>query len=123
MNLNTLYITVEDIIDEETRKELKSITELEGGVLGELIPQLDVKQMLEIYTMVGNALNMHKNYGYYVETIISNRREEIGFHAQLQQQFDTIEILPPAKEVLNSMIERRISERNILKPIEEAIVN
>ena len=31
--------------------------------------------------------------------LIKNKREEITLHAQLQQQFDTIEILPPAKDL------------------------
>lgn len=92
-------------------------SQLEKTALGGIITRLDVKKMLEIYNLVGSALNMHKNYGYYVETIINNKREEITFHAQLQQQYDTIEILPPAKEVLNAMIERRIAEKNNIKPL------
>lgn len=97
--------------------------QLEETALGGIIARIDVKKMLEIYNLVGSALNMHKNYGYYVEQIVKNKREEITLHAQLQQQYDTIEILPPAKEILNAEIERRIAAKNNMKELEETITN
>jgi len=85
-----------------------------GGALAGIISDLNVKKMLRIYKLINSSLDMHRNYGYYVETIINNLRAEITLHAQLQQQYDTIEILPPAKEVLNAEIERRIAAKNNL---------
>lgn len=95
---------------------------LENTALARIITKLDVKKMLEIYNLVGSTLDMYRNYGYYTETIINNLRAEIILHVQLQQQYDTIEILPPAKEVINAEIERRIvaAKNNLLpKAIEE----
>jgi len=97
--------------------------QLEDTPLAGIISKIDVKVMLEIYKLIGISLNMYKDYGYYIEQIINNKRAEIILHAQLQQQYDTIEILPPAREVLNAEIERRIAAKNNLMPkaIEEKV--
>jgi len=96
---------------------------LADTALAGIISKIDVKVMLQIYNLIGSSLNMHKDYGYYIEQIINNKRAEIVLHAQLQQQYDTIEILPPAKEVLNAEIEKRIAIKNNLMPkVEEKVV-
>lgn len=107
---------IQDLILADTKQQLDD-TPI-GILIKKAKLEIDNKTLLSIYNMLGSSLNMHKNYGYYVETIINNKREELTFHAQLQQQYDTIEILPPAKEVLNAEIERRIAEKNNIKPVE-----
>lgn len=74
--------------------------------------KFDHKGLLLLYAKIGNDLNLHKNYGYLIETIYKELREEKELHARLQAQYDTIEITPPPLEVLNSMIAKRIEIAN-----------
>ncbi len=86
--------------------------------LGEALKHITAKTLFAIYKFLSTDMNMWKNYGYYVETISNNLRAETILKAEFQQQFDTIEILPPATEILDREIEKRIAEKQNLKAID-----
>ncbi len=75
------------------------------------LKSLDSKEYLSIYTMMNGDINMWKNYGYYIQTIGNNIRAETTLKLEIQQQYDTIEIMPPPSEILNKMIEQKIAEK------------
>lgn len=79
--------------------------------LREFVDSLKPKEFFALYGMMGGDLNMWKNYGYLVETINNNIRAETILQMELQQQYDSIEILPPPSEVLDATIEKRIAEK------------
>jgi Ni,Fe-hydrogenase I large subunit len=95
----------------------KMVDTVNDSEIGRMLKHVDFKVTLAIYQELSKDLNMYKNYGYYVETISNNLRAETILKAELQQQYDTIEILPPASEVLDREIERRIAEKQHLQPI------
>ena len=84
--------------------------------LGEAIDHLKSGDVFTIYKIINNDINMYKNYGFLVDQITSNIRSERTLKAELQQQFDYIEILPPPSEILDRVIERRIAEKLKLAP-------
>lgn len=93
-----------------------------GVALEGAISKLDGKTYLAIVQMISNDINMWKNYGYYVQTVRNNIRAEVILQAEFQQQYDTIEILPPPSEILDKMIERHIAEKNgLVQPKPEDI--
>jgi Ni,Fe-hydrogenase I large subunit len=95
------------------------IDEVEDSEIGQALQHVDQKVVLQIYQKLSKDLNMYKNYGYYIETISNNLRAEKTLKAELQQQYDTIEILPPASEILDKEIERRIAEKQHMQPLTE----
>lgn len=99
--------TMDEILPETANK-------LAESELGMALENIDRKTIFAIFKLISNDLNMWKNYGYYVEQINSNLRAERTFKAELQMQYDTITIMPPAEEIINAEIEKRIAERNNL---------
>lgn len=85
-------------------------TELYAAVQG-AIEKMDTKTFFAIYSMMQGDINMWKNYGYYVQTIRNNIRAETQLNLEIQQQYDTIEIMPPASEIMDRIIERKIAEK------------
>jgi len=73
------------------------------------------KDVLELQKILNKDLNLFKNFGYYVTTLEERIHTENIFNAELQVQYDTIEILPPPSEVLNREIEKRIADKQKLK--------
>ncbi len=109
----------------EDRKSSKQIQEsilpdlgqkIQDTELGQMIEKCDGKTILELQQILNKDLNLYKNYGYYVLTIEEKIHTKQVFKAELQQQYDSIEILPPPSEVLNAEIERRIAIKQKLKP-------
>lgn len=93
-----------------------TVARLQNTKLGEAIEHLKPGDVFAIYKIINNDINMYKNYGYLVEQITSDMRAERTLKAELQQQFDIIEILPPPSEILDRVIERRIAEKLKLAP-------
>jgi len=80
------------------------------------------KDVLELQKILNKDLNLFKNFGYYVTTLEERIHTENIFNAELQVQYDTIEILPPPSEVLNREIEKRIADKQKLKQPMPAVV-
>lgn len=120
----------------EQKKRLKKAIEIQEAVLpdtaarlqntklGEAIEHLKPGDVFAIYKIINNDINMYKNYGYLVEQITNDMRVERTLKVELQQQYDTIEILPPPSEILDRVIERKIAQKLKLAPAlpEPAIV-
>lgn len=89
-----------------------------GAVILEAIKDKTIKwaHVMQLQSILNNDLNLYKNFGYYVTTLEEKIRGERTFQAELQQQYDTIEILPPPSEILDAELERRIAEKQNLKP-------
>ncbi len=113
---------------ETLEKRLKKTTEIQHVVLpdtvaklqqtklGEAIEHLKTSDVFAIYKIINTDINLWKNFGYLIEMISSNLKAERTLKAELQQQYDTIEILPPPSEVLDRVIERRIADKLKLTP-------
>lgn len=84
--------------------------------LGEVIETFDYKTIMQVTKILVNDLNLEKNYGYYVATIEDKIKMEEVFVSELTQQYDAIEILPPPKTILEAELERRIAEKQNIKP-------
>lgn len=98
----------------------KIIDRVENSDVGAVLKNVDFDVILGIVKAVSSDLNLWKNFGYYAETISNNLRAEIVLKAELQQQFDAIEIMPPASEILDREIERRIAEKQNLQQVTPA---
>jgi len=88
-------------------------TEL-GQVIADAIGRVDAKVTMAIFKQLTNDINMWKNYGYLVEQVQSTLNRERVFKAELQMQYDGIEIMPPPSAVLEAEIEKSIAEKNAL---------
>ncbi len=89
---------------------------IENSEFGQMLEKCDSKTVFALQRILNHDLNLYKNYGYYVLTIEEKIHTKQVFKAELQQQYDHIEIMPPPSEVLNAEIERRIAVKNKLKP-------
>ncbi len=89
-----------------------------GAVILEAVKDKTIKwpHVMQLQTILNNDLNLYKNFGYYTTTIEEKIRGERTFQAELQMQYDTIEILPPPSEILQAELERRIAAKQNLKP-------
>jgi len=85
-----------------------------GDILKETLGRVDAKVAMAIYKQLANDINMWKNYGYLVETTQATLNREIIFKAELQMQYDGIEIMPPPSAVLEAEIEKSIAAKNEL---------
>lgn len=113
---------------ETLEKRLKKTTEIQQAVLpdtvaklqqtklGEAIEHLKMSDVFAVYKIINTDINLWKNFGYLVEMISSNLKAERTLKAELQQQYDFIEILPPPSEILDRVIEKRIAEKLKLAP-------
>ena len=76
----------------------KMIDDVEETEMGELVNQIigrmDHKVCLAIYKKLGDNVNMYKNYAYLVEQIQKQLQSERTFEAELQMQYDGLEIMP-----------------------------
>jgi hypothetical protein len=99
--------------------EPEMIEKIKDGPLGKALQGIDFNDVIALVNYISNNLNLWKNMGYYVETISNNLRSEITLKAELQQQYDVIEIMPPASEILDREIERRIAEKQHLQPVDQ----
>lgn len=97
------------------------VSKVSDSKLGRILENVDMNVVMEVYKIISNDLNMWKNYGYHVDGIETNIRNEVTFKAELQAQYDTIELTPPLKQQLEQEIERRIAEKNNLKPKESML--
>jgi len=90
--------------------------------LQDVVSELKQSHILELYNILDRGLNMQKNWGYYINTLEQTLNKEHIFKSELQQQYDSIEIIPPPEQVLEILIEKRIAEKNnILKKNQEII--
>ncbi|KKN76206.1 hypothetical protein LCGC14_0372320 [marine sediment metagenome] len=102
----------ESLID--TMVENVQNTEL-GGIIEDAIGRVaDAKVVMVIFKQLTNDINMWKNYGYLVEQVQSTLNRERVFKAELQMQYDGIEIMPPPSAVLEAEIEKHIASKNDL---------
>jgi len=101
----------ESLID--TMVENIQNTEL-GEVIQDAIGRVDAKVAMAIFKQITNDINMWKNYGYLVEQVQSTLNRERVFKAELQMQYDGIEIMPPPSAVLEAEIEKSIAAKNDL---------
>ena len=79
--------------------------------LGQALGSLSPEDLVILHSLITDGITTWKNYGYYVQVIGNNIRSETTLNLEVQQQYDTIEILPPPSEILNAEIERRIADR------------
>ena len=93
-----------------------TVAKLQQTKLGEAIEHLKTSDVFAIFKIINTDINLWKNFGYLIEMISSNFKAERTLKAELQQQYDFIEILPPPSEVLDRVIERRIAEKLKLAP-------
>ena len=93
-----------------------TVAKLQQTKLGEAIEHLKTSDVFAIFKIINTDINLWKNFGYLIEMISSNFKAERTLKAELQQQYDFIEILPPPSEVLDRVIERRIAEKLKLSP-------
>jgi len=115
---------------EEKRKKINTIQQailpdlaqkVEDSPVGEALlaamdkEKIDSKDVLFLQKVLNKDLNLYKNFGYYVTTLEERIHTETIFNAELQAQYDTIEILPPPSEVLNAEIEKRIAAKQNIK--------
>jgi len=119
----------------QLKNQLTSVTEMQINILpntaekiqnetslGEFIKTLGVKDLMDLYTMIQTDINMWKNYAYLIQTIGNNLRAETTLNLEVQQQYDSIEIMPPPSEILNAEIERRIAaKQGLTQPTPEAV--
>jgi len=101
----------ESLID--TMVENIDNTEL-GSIILDAVGKIDPKVCFAIFKQLTNDINMYKNYGYLVNQEQRQLQSERTLKAELQQQFDGIEILPPPMAVLEAEIEKSIAEKNEL---------
>ena len=96
----------------------KAVSEVEntelGSVIQDAIGRMDAKIVFAIYTQLSNNLMMYQNFGTLVERIQRQLKEERTFMAEMQQQYDGIEIMPPPSAVLEAEIEKSIALKNEL---------
>lgn len=88
-----------------------------GEMLKEIFEKIDKKVLFIVVGMLRKELDIHRSYGFLVAQLIREMRSERVFVAEMQQQFDAIEILPPPKAVLDAEIERHIAaKQSMLQP-------
>lgn len=85
-----------------------------GSVIQDSIGRIDGKIVFAIYTKLSNDLMMYHNFGTLVERIQRQLQGERTFKAELQMQYDGIEILPPPSAVLDAQIEKAIAKKQEL---------
>lgn len=88
-------------------------TEL-GEIITDALGRIDGKIALAIFKQLSNNLMMYNNFGVLVERIQRQLQGERTFMAEIQQQYDGIEILPPPSAVLEAEIEKSIASKNEL---------
>ena len=88
-------------------------TEL-GSILKDTLGRIDSKVVMAIYKQLTDDLNMYRNYGTLVENIQQKLLSTLTFKAELQMQYDGIEIEPPASAVLEAELEKAIAAKNEL---------
>jgi len=94
---------VEDVEDSEL-----------GIIIQDAVGKIDSKIVFAIFTQLTNNLIMYNNFGQLVEKIQRQLQGERTFKAELQMQYDGIEILPPPSAVLEAEIEKAIATKNAL---------
>ncbi len=96
----------------------KLVNDVENSELGIIIQdavgKIDSKIVFTIFTQLTNNLIMYNNFGQLVEKIQRQLQGERTFKAELQMQYDGIEILPPPSAVLEAEIEKAIATKNAL---------
>ena len=102
--------------------EVKVLNDVLESELGEFLGQVDMKTVYAILNKIVDTTNLWKNMGYYVETISNNLRSEIILQNELKQQFEIIDLMPPASEILDREIEKRIAAKMNLTEQTEAKV-
>lgn len=88
-------------------------TEL-GEIIVDALGRIDSKVALAIFRQLSNNLIMYNNFGVLVERIQRQLQGERTFKAELQMQYDGIEILPPPEAVLDREIEKAIAAKQDL---------
>lgn len=102
-----------DVQESILPKLIDTVQETEMGELVEqIIGRMDFKVCMGIYKKLGDNVNMYKNYAYLVEQIQKQLQSERTFEAELQQQYDGLEIMPPPSAVLEAEIEKSIAQKN-----------
>jgi len=104
-----------DVQESILPKLIDTIQETEmGALVDDIIGRMDHKVCMAIYKQLGDNINMYKNYAYLVEQIQKQLQLERTFEAELQQQYDGLEIMPPPSAVLEAEIEKSIAAKNEL---------
>jgi len=80
----------------------------------ELAEDEEQEVFFEIINFLAGYLKEYTNLGYLFNQELQTEKILRTFAAELQQQYDSIEILPPPSEVLRAELEKRIAEKQNL---------
>lgn len=100
---------------DETESELQN-TEV-YKMVKDYLDHMDSKLFMIMITVLRKSLDQHKAYGFLLSGLAQQERASITLKAELQQQYDAIEILPPPSAVLEAELEKRIAaKQGLFKP-------
>ena len=119
-----------EIVETRLHEQLKTDKEIHKNILkntikkiknnprfnkiSKLLPNFNEEDLIVLYNMLGGSFDMQKSYGHYVLLIENQLRQEIQHKDELILQFDSLEIMPPASVVIDTIIEKRIAQKNNL---------
>jgi len=83
----------------------------------ELAQDEEQEIFFEIINFLAGYLKEYANLGYLFNQQMLTEKALLVFSAELQQQYDSIEILPPPSEVLEAELEKRIAAKQNLYPV------
>lgn len=83
----------------------------------ELAADEEKEAFFEIVRFLSGYIKEYANLGYLFNQQILTEKAFLVFAAELQQQYDSIEILPPPSEVLEAELEKRIAAKQNLYPV------
>lgn len=114
-----------EAVDEsrEMQKQLlpKTIERAKKSHLKEFFDMLaedeEKEAFFEIISFLGGYLKEYANLGYLFNQELQTEKMLMTYNAELQQQYDSIEILPPPSEVLEAELEKRIAAKQNLYPV------
>lgn len=87
---------------------------LKKSPIGIAMGHLKEEDFFDLVSLLRRELDIHKSYGFLLVQDIQQLRSQRTFAAELQQQYDSIEILPPPSAVLELELEKRIAAKQEL---------
>lgn len=95
---------------------IDTVAYLKKSPIGIALGKLDEEAFFDLVAVLRKELDVHKAYGFLINNNLAQLRADRIYAAELQQQYDAIEILPPPSAVLEAELEKRIAERNNIRP-------
>ena len=80
----------------------------------ELAEDEEAETFFEIVNFLSNYLKEYANFGHLFNQQIQTEKMMLTYAAELQQQYDAIEIMPPPSAVLELELEKRIADKQKL---------